>query len=33
MQQVPWNQALAAILTDNELNIDLGNDSIKIFKG
>ena len=33
MQQVPWDQALAAILTDNELNIDLGNDSIKIFKG
>jgi AraC-like DNA-binding protein len=33
MQQVPWDQALAAILTDNELNIDLGSDSIKIYKG
>lgn len=33
MQQVPWDQALAAILSDNELNIDLGNDSMKIYKG
>jgi AraC-like DNA-binding protein len=33
MQQVPWDQALAAILTDNKLNIDLGNDSIKIYTG
>ncbi len=33
MQQVPWDQALAAVLTDHELNIDLGNDSMKIYKG
>jgi AraC-like DNA-binding protein len=33
MQQVPWDQALAAILADNELNIDLANDSMKIYKG
>ena len=33
MQQVPWDQALAAILTDNELNIDPAKSSIKIYTG
>lgn len=33
MQQVPWDQALAAILSDNELNIDLAKSSMKIYKG
>jgi len=33
MRQVPWDQALAAILTDNELNIDLFKNSIKIYTG
>jgi len=33
MQQVPWDQALAAILADHELNIDLGMNSMKIFRG
>jgi AraC-like DNA-binding protein len=33
LQQVPWDQALAAILTDHELNIDLDQDSIKIYRG
>jgi AraC-like DNA-binding protein len=33
MRQVPWDQALAAVLADHELNIDLGKDSIKIYKG
>jgi len=33
MQQVPWDQALAAILTDNKLNIDLKKNGIKIYTG
>lgn len=33
LQQVPWDQALAAVLQDNELKIDLGNDRFKIYKG
>ena len=33
MQQVPWDQALAAILNDNKLNIDLIKNSLKIYSG
>ena len=33
LQQVPWDQALAAILADNELNIDLFKNSLKIYTG
>lgn len=33
MQQVPWDQALAAILTDNDLNIDLKKNILKIYTG
>ena len=33
MQQVPWDQALAAILSDHELHLDLDHDSIKVYRG
>jgi len=33
MLQVPWDQALAAILNDNKLNIDLFKNSLKIYSG
>lgn len=33
MLQVPWDQALAAILADHELHIDLAQNSMKIYRG
>jgi len=33
LRQVPWDQALAAVLSDHELNIDLSADGLKIFRG
>jgi len=33
LKDVPWDQALASLLQDNELNIDSGTNSLKIFRG